>query len=83
MIVTVGIGVIVGMAIPGLRSARITANEAAAISALKTISVAQAQVRTGGAIDSDLDGSGEYGFFQELSGVRNTRIDSTGDGLAD
>jgi hypothetical protein len=83
MIVTVVIAIIVGIVIPNLQAARISANEAAAVSTLKMFSVAQAQVITGGAIDSDNDGSGEYGFLQELSGVRNTRIDSTGDGIAD
>ncbi|MEO0762096.1 MAG: hypothetical protein AAFZ09_09840, partial [Pseudomonadota bacterium] len=42
---------------------------AAAISTLRSISSAQAQLQSSGAIDTDLDGGGEYGYFAELAGT--------------
>ncbi|MHC4921049.1 MAG: DUF2950 family protein, partial [Planctomycetota bacterium] len=83
LVVTAVLAVIAAIAVPFVVSARITANEAAAISTLKTIGTAQLEVRSGNWIDSDFNGVGEYGFLQELSGVRNTRVDSDGDGVVD
>ncbi len=68
MIVVAIIAIIASIAIPKLMAARLSANEAAAIATLRSISSAQAQVQSSGAIDSDGDGSGEYGYFGELSG---------------
>lgn len=51
-----------------IRSAGQRRNEEAAIATLKNISSAQAQCQATGAIDTDNDGLGEYGFFGELSG---------------
>lgn len=83
MIVTVVIAIIAAIAIPSLASARITSNETMTIANLNRIATAQAHVRAGTDIDSDRNGTGEYGFFQELSGVRFTRLDTNGDGKAD
>ncbi len=83
LIVTVVIAIIAAIAVPSIISARITANEAAAISTLKTIGTAQLVARSANWIDSDSNAVGEYGYLQELSGVRNTRHDSDGDGVAD
>ncbi|HKX45218.1 MAG TPA: prepilin-type N-terminal cleavage/methylation domain-containing protein [Planctomycetota bacterium] len=69
MIVVAIIAIIASVAIPRLLSARLAANESAAISTLRSISSAQAQLQSSGAIDSDNDGGGEYGFFGELSGA--------------
>ena len=69
MIVVAIIAIIASVAIPRLLSARLAANESAAISTLRSISSAQAQLQSSGAIDTDNDGGGEYGFFGELSGA--------------
>src|SRR5690242_1762616 len=78
MIVVAIIAIIASIAIPKLMAARLSANEAAAIATLRSVSSAQAQVQSSGAIDSDGDGSGEYGFFGELAGTAFIRdLDST------
>ena len=66
MIVVAIIAIIASIAIPKLLTARLAANESAAISTLRSISSAQAQLQSAAAIDSDSDGGGEYGFFGEL-----------------
>ena len=75
MIVVAIIAIIASVAIPKLLSARLSANESAAISTLRSISSAQAQLQSSAAIDTDSDGSGEYGFFGELAGVSFIRED--------
>lgn len=74
MIVVAIIAIIASIAIPKLLSARLSANEAAAVSTLRSITSAQAQVQSSGAIDGDGDGAGEYGYFAELAGTTNIRI---------
>ena len=69
MIVVAIIAIIAAIAIPRLMSARLSANEAAAISTLRSVTSAQAQLQSSAAIDTDADGAGEYGYFGELSGV--------------
>lgn len=74
MIVVAIIAIIASIAIPNLLSARLNANESAAIATLKNISSGQSQCQASGVIDVNSNGSGEYGFFGELSGkvaVRN------------
>jgi prepilin-type N-terminal cleavage/methylation domain-containing protein len=78
MIVVAIIAIIASIAIPRLMSARLAANESAAIAALRSISSAQAQVQSSGAIDTDADGGGEYGSFGELSGAVPMRISVAG-----
>src|SRR6188768_3301252 len=78
MIVVAIIAIIASIAIPKLLSARLSANEAAAISTLRSVSSAQAQVQSSGSIDSDADGSGEYAYFGELSGVMPLRDNIAG-----
>ncbi|MBK9388429.1 MAG: prepilin-type N-terminal cleavage/methylation domain-containing protein [Planctomycetes bacterium] len=68
MIVVAIIAIIASIAIPNLLSARLTANETAAISTLRNLASSQSQLQASGAIDVDGDGAGEYGFFGELSG---------------
>jgi prepilin-type N-terminal cleavage/methylation domain-containing protein len=68
MIVVAIIAIIASIAIPNLLSARLNANESAAIATLKNISSAQSQCQASGVIDVNGNGSGEYGFFGELSG---------------
>jgi prepilin-type N-terminal cleavage/methylation domain-containing protein len=73
MIVVAIIAIIASIAIPNLLSARLNANESAAIATLKNISSAQSQVQASGAIDVNNNGAGEYGFFAELSGAVTVR----------
>jgi prepilin-type N-terminal cleavage/methylation domain-containing protein len=78
MIVVAIIAIIASIAIPKLMAARLSANEAAAISTLRSISSGQAQLQSSSAIDSDADGGGEYGYFGELAGTANLRVDLAG-----
>jgi prepilin-type N-terminal cleavage/methylation domain-containing protein len=80
MIVVAIIAIIASIAIPKLMSARISANENAAIATLRSIASAQAQLQSSCAIDTDADGGGEFGFFGELAGTANLRFY---DGAAD
>src|SRR5436190_671964 len=73
MIVVAIIAIIASIAIPNLLAARLNANESAAIATLKNISSAQSQCQASGVIDQNGNGSGEYGFFGELSGRVNVR----------
>lgn len=68
MIVVAIIAIIASIAIPNLLSARLNANESAAIATLKNISSGQSQCQASGVIDTNSNGQGEYGFFGELSG---------------
>lgn len=68
MIVVAIIAIIASIAIPNLLAARLNANESAAIATLKNISSAQSQCQASGVIDVNGNGSGEYGYFGELSG---------------
>lgn len=81
MIVVAIIAIIASIAIPNLLSARLNANETAAIATLRNISSAQAQFQAGAKIDVDEDGSGEFGYFGELSGAIGVR-ESGGTGAA-
>jgi prepilin-type N-terminal cleavage/methylation domain-containing protein len=78
MIVVAIIAIIASIAIPRLISARLAANESAAIAALRSLSSAQAQVQSSGAIDTDADGGGEFGCFGELSGAQPLRVSVAG-----
>jgi type IV pilus assembly protein PilA len=73
MIVVAIIAIIASIAIPNLLSARLNANESAAIATLKNISSAQAQCQASSVVDVNNNGAGEYGFFGELSGAQFTR----------
>ena len=74
MIVVAIIAIIASIAIPKLMSARISANENAAIATLRSIASAQAQLQSSCAIDTDADGGGEFGFFGELAGSAPLRV---------
>ena len=78
MIVVAIIAIIASIAIPNLMAARINANESAAIATLKNLSSSQAQTQASGVIDANTNGAGEYGYFQELSGVRNVKAGALG-----
>ncbi len=78
MIVVAIIAIIAAIAIPNLLSARLNANETAAISTLRNISSAQAQFQATGKADVDGDGAGEFGYFRELSGGVAVRTAASG-----
>jgi prepilin-type N-terminal cleavage/methylation domain-containing protein len=78
MIVVAIIAVIASLALPSMVSARAASQEAAAISLLRSISSAQAQIQSASAIDTDADGSGEFGCLGELSGVSPLRVSVAG-----
>ena len=78
MIVVAIIAIIASIAIPNLLSARLNANESAAIATLKNISSAQSQCQASGIIDANSNGAGEYGFLGELSGGVPVRNDEAG-----
>lgn len=82
MIVVAIIAIIAAIAVPNMLAARISANETAAISILRTISTAQAQFQRAAYADEDRNGVGEYGYFAELGGtvaVRGTTRYATAD----
>lgn len=69
MIVVAIIAILASLAIPKLSSSRLVANEAAAISTLRSLSTAEEEVRSQAAIDTDADGAGEFAYFGELAGT--------------
>jgi prepilin-type N-terminal cleavage/methylation domain-containing protein len=73
MIVVAIIAIIAAIAIPNLLSARLNANETAAIATLRNITSAQAQFQATSKADADNDGVGEFGCFVELSGANQVR----------
>jgi len=75
MIVVAIIAIVASIAIPNLLSARLNANESAAIATLRNVIAAQSQVNAQCAIDVDQDGIGEYGYFAELAGSTTLRAD--------
>lgn len=77
MIVVAIIAIIASIAIPNLLSARLNANESAAIATLKNIASSQAQCQASGTIDGNGNGAGEFGFFSELSGAAVVRGSTT------
>lgn len=77
MIVVAIIAIIASIAIPNLLSARLNANESAAIATLKNIASGQAQCQASSIIDVNINGQGEYGFFGELSGRVTVRGSTT------
>ena len=77
MIVVAIIAIIASIAIPNLLSARLSANESAAIATLRNLVSAQSELQSQGAIDQDVDGIGEYGWFAEMAGSCQLR-DNTG-----
>jgi len=68
-----GAAIVSSIAIPKLLSARLSANENAAISSMRMLASAQAQIQSSAALDGDRDGIGEYGMLGELSGSRPIR----------
>ncbi len=59
---------------PRLNRARTRANQSAAIATMRNLISAQAQMQATGRIDTDRDGTGEFGGFIELSGAAPGRM---------
>ena len=73
MIVIAIIAIIAAIAIPNLLESRVTANEAAASSSLKSgIFPGEVQFQGGGYLDRDQDNVGEYGTIGMLAGISGT-----------
>ena len=68
LVITI-IAIIASIAVPNLISAKATSNESAAISTLRNLSSLQVAVSNRKFIDIDADGTGEFGYFGELSGA--------------
>jgi prepilin-type N-terminal cleavage/methylation domain-containing protein len=68
MIVVAIIAIIAAIAIPSLISSRIASYETAAQGTLRSLAAAETTFVTRCIVDQDGDGSGEYGFLQELTG---------------
>ena len=73
MIVIAIIAIIAAIAIPNLLAARLNSNESAAIATLRNIISAQSQFQTTARADGNNNGTGEFGFFGEMSGLDNVR----------
>lgn len=72
-IVVVIIGMLAAVAIPTVISARVSSNESAAITTLKSIATAQQQFMAAAIIDANGDGGGEAGYLAELAGAQPVR----------
>jgi prepilin-type N-terminal cleavage/methylation domain-containing protein len=81
MIVVAIIAIIASIAVPKVMSARLSADENAAIATLRSIATTQQQFQSCSAIDTDADGGGEFGYFGELSGACAMRIHDGATGL--
>ena len=73
MIVVAIIAIIAAIAIPQLLRSRISSNETAAIGTLTTLRTVEAQFQQALVVDQNQNGIGEYGLFQELSGMQVPR----------
>ena len=82
LMVTVAIlSILAAASVPSLVSSKIAANETTAIGNLRELASAQSQFWSGAAIDDDLDGMGEYGFFAELAGSTPLNGRANGNGI--
>ena len=66
MIVVAIIAIIAAIAIPNLLRSRMSANEASAAGAMRTLSTAQVSYQAAGFKDNDADGVGDYATLAEL-----------------
>ncbi len=67
MIVVAIIAIIAAIAIPNLLRSRMSANEASAAGAMRTISTGEVAFQTAAFVDTDGDGTGDYGSLIQLS----------------
>jgi len=73
LIIVAVIAVLASLITPNLIGARVTGNETAALATLKSIASAQAQFQSNARVDTDRDGTGEFGYFGEISGGTGLR----------
>ena len=73
MVVVAIIAIIASTAVPKLLASRLASGESAAISTLRNITAAQSQIERTVAIDVNLDGAGEFGYFGEMAGTVDLR----------
>ena len=66
MIVVAIIAIIAAIAIPNLLRSRMSANEASAAGAIRTISTGEVMFQTAAFVDADADGVGDYGTLAQL-----------------
>jgi type II secretory pathway pseudopilin PulG len=74
--------IVASLAVPLFQGAKLSANENAALSALRAIASAQASVMATPQIDTDGDGAPEYGYFAELAGTVPARVIGPAAGVA-
>src|SRR5690606_26912405 len=67
MIVVAIIAIIAAIAIPNLLRSRMSANEAGAAGAMRTISTGEVGFQTAAFVDGDGDGVGDYGTLEQLA----------------
>ena len=67
MIVVAIIAIIAAIAIPNLLRSRMSANEAGAAGAMRTISTGEVAFQTAGFVDNDGEGVGDYGTLAQLA----------------
>ncbi len=67
MIVVAIIAIIAAIAIPNLLRSRMSANEAGAVGALRTVATGEVGYQTAGFTDFDWDGVGDYGALPQLA----------------
>jgi len=78
LVVLCVISIVAAVAIPGLLSARLKANEAAAVTTLRSVADAQTRFKSTAIVDLDGDGAGEYGYFKEMSAGSCVRASPNG-----
>ena len=66
MIVVAIIAIIAAIAIPNLLRSRMSANEASAAGAMRTIATSEVMFQTAGFVDANSDGVGDYGTLAQL-----------------
>jgi prepilin-type N-terminal cleavage/methylation domain-containing protein len=66
MIVVAIIAIIAAIAIPNLLRSRMSANEASAAGAMRTISTGEVAFQTAAFVDTDSDGVGDYGSLAQM-----------------
>ena len=67
MIVVAIIAIIAAIAIPNLLRSRMSANEAGAAGAMRTLSTGEVAFQTAAFVDADSDGVGDYGTLAQLA----------------
>jgi len=86
MIVVAIIAIIAAIAIPSLISSRIASYETSASATLRSLAAAETTFVTRNIVDQNGNGSGEYGFLQELTGYviprSKTALLPTGEGIS-